>query len=108
MKVLSSFFIMSFLALWIYRVDARVPVMITVDLNDIIFKTAQSFAKQNLSENQLQRRLIHFKKGLEASLKEFGEKKGAIVLPKYAVYGHLKDETIAFIAYHNGDENVSS
>lgn len=110
MKAPHIFFIISCLtlAVWIYHVDSKTQTIITVDTTEIIFRTAKSLAKKNLNEDELQRHLIHFKKGLESSLKEFADKKGAIVLPKTAVYGNLKDETQAFIAYHNGEENASA
>ena len=90
-------------AAWVYRIESHLPSLLTVDINDIVFKTAQSLAKTNVDEDKLQRRMIQFKKGLETSLREFAHKKGAIVLPKATTYGALADETKAFIAYHNGE-----
>ncbi len=105
MKALHSFSFISCLVLvaWIYHIDSKTPTFITIDTNEIIFKTAHSLARKSLHEDELQRQMIQFKKGLEDSLKEFADKKGVIVLPKTGAYGNLKDETQAFIAYHNGE-----
>lgn len=96
------------LSLWIYRIDSRTPVVMTIDLNHIIFKAAQTFAKDNLNETQTYKRLTQFKEELERSLKDFGEKQHAIVIPKSSVYGKITDETQAFIAYYNGDDHAKS
>jgi hypothetical protein len=91
-----------FLGYRVYDLEEKSQHFITVDLNAIIQKTAQTFAKQKLSDTQLQRRLSKFRHGLEQSLKEFGALKKSIILPKSGAYGALPDQTDAFVVYHNG------
>jgi hypothetical protein len=90
------------LGYFVYDVESKTQHIITVDLNAIFRQTAQTFAKQNLREELLERRLGQFRAGLDKSLKEFASVKNVIIVPKSFVYGRVPDLTDAFVAYHNG------
>lgn len=85
----------------LYDLTSNVKPLIKVDIQRIVRQTAEGLAKQKLKEDQLQQRLITFKKDLEESLTEFAKQEKAYVVPSHFVYGDALDKTESFIAYHN-------
>ena len=89
-----------------FDLHTRQPTFVTVDIGRIIHQTAEGFAKAKLGDDQLQQRIIVFKRDLDASLTEFAHAKRVLVMPSNVMHGDVRDMTDAFIAYHNG-EHVS-
>lgn len=85
-----------------YDIQAKQKSIITVDIVRIIKQTAEGFAKTQMNEDQLQKRISAFKSDLDSSLKEFAKERKSLVLPAHLVHGDVVDMTEAFISYHNG------
>lgn len=85
----------------LYDLTSTVKPVIKVDIQQIVRQTAEGLAKQKLKEDQLQQRLLTFKRDLEESLTEFAKQEKAYVVASHLVYGEALDKTDAFIAYHN-------
>ena len=91
-----------------YDINTRQPPLIAVDIQRVIRQTAEGFAKANLSEDQLQQKIMVFKRDLDASLKEFAALQKSLVIPSHIIHGDVNDMTDAFITYHNNVEPSTS
>ena len=86
-----------------YDLHSKQQRIASVDINLMIHRTAEGFAKSALKEDQLHLRLAHFKKGLSTSLDEFAKEHRVVLIPSHLVHGDVHDMTEQFIAYHNSD-----
>ncbi len=91
-----------------YDINTRQPPLITVDIQRVIRQTAEGFAKANLSEDQLQQKIMVFKRGLDDSLTEFAAHQKSLVVAAHVIHGTVNDMTDAFITYHNNVDSSAS
>ncbi len=77
-----------------------------VDVQKIVSQTAEALAGKNLTPEQTQRQISHFKETLRVSLKEFAQQKNLYIVPTHSLFGALPDQTENFITFYN--EGVSS